>query len=51
MEENNCIRCNEKYPIPNHPMAHFFVICQDCHKKDPENISDQNLFKIKLYSL
>lgn len=41
MIKSKCVRCGEEFLQNSNPFAHFFSICQECHKKEPETIFDQ----------
>lgn len=45
--ETECIRCKERFRNSPHPLAHFFVVCPECRKKEPENSDDQFNYNIK----
>lgn len=45
----NCVRCSNEFENPNHPMAHFSVICQECRNKSPETIYDQTTYNMNIY--
>jgi len=38
---NFCVRCNKKYVLSNHPLAHFSSICQSCNEIKKETLEDQ----------
>lgn len=46
----NCVRCNNEFDNPSHPMAHFSTICFSCRKESPETIDDQQKHNFNIYS-
>lgn len=52
-----CVRCNNEFDNPSHPMSHFSTICQSCKNESPETIHDQgnycyrSIFEDKRFNL
>ena len=43
-----CVRCDNEFQNADHPLAHFFSICEECRTKSPETIGDQQIYQFRL---